>query len=245
MRRHRVHLTARLATRTQWALARVPGVVIAHMLRSGLSIAHHAKRFVAHAAAFAALITVPLAAQDSGKARVDTVTSSRVKHDAAHIKLNASTLLGIPGVAYERALTDRTSFNLDVTASLWRSLRGAPFEFLTVIPEWQIHSRPNRLGWYAGVHLGASIFRLQKWNYWGSTRYQEGYSTLLGGTVGYKRALNRTLVLDAYLGGGSQHGRYRGYDRVTREQYTGIGRMDESREWLPYRAGVMVGYRLN
>ena len=162
----------------------------------------------------------------------------------AFIKANATTLLGIPGVAYEVELTDRTSFNLDATASLWRSINGAPFQFITILPEWQWHSRSGRVGWYGGVHLGASVYRLQKWNYWGTRRYQEGYSTLLGATVGYKRMLRPRLKLDVFVGGGNQHGRYRGYDGATGEQYAGVERLDESREWLPYRVGIMIGYRV-
>lgn len=159
------------------------------------------------------------------------------------LKLNASTLLGIPGVAYERRLTPRTSFNLDVTGSPWRSIRGAPFEFLLIIPEWQLHSRDGRLGWYGGVHLGGAVYRIQKWNYRGSKRYQEGFSTLLGGTFGHKRLLRPNVLLDLFIGGGSQHGRYRGYDSATGEQYAGVGQLDESREWVPYRAGVMFGVK--
>lgn len=163
---------------------------------------------------------------------------------AAIIKVNASTLVGIPGIAYEIALTDRTSLNIDATASVWRSVRGVPFQFLTIVPEWQLHSRSERSAWYGGVHLGAAIYRLQKWDYWGSRRYQEGFSTLLGATIGYKRALSSSLMFDAYLGGGSQHGRYRGYDAETGELYAGADRLDESREWLPYRVGLMIGYKL-
>ena len=192
--------------------------------------------------ALVALVTARLAAQNPGPA---TQSVDDRGHEAqAYIKLNASTLIGIPGVAYEVALTDRTSFNLDATASLWRSVRGAPFQFLTIIPEWQIHSRRHRVGFYGGVHLGASIYRLQKWNYWGTRLYQEGYSTLLGATIGYKRLLSPALMLDAYVGGGSQHGRYRGYNGATGEQYAGVERLDESREWLPYRLGLMIGYRV-
>ncbi len=190
------------------------------------------------------LVAVPLAAQIDEPSRI-AATSHRVSDQSrALIKLNATALIGIPGVAYETALTDRTSFNIDATASLWRSVRGAPFQFLTIIPEWQIHSRSGRVGYYGGVHLGASVYRLQKWNYWGTQLYQEGYSTLLGATIGYKRALSASLLLDVFVGGGSQHGRYRGYDGATGEQYAGGDRLDESREWLPYRAGVMLGYRL-
>lgn len=186
-------------------------------------------------------VALPLHAQTPSALGATTVPDARRE---AYIKANASTLLGIPGVAYEVALTDRTSFNVDATASLWRSINGAPFQFLTILPEWQMHSRSGRVGWYAGVHLGASVYRLQKWNYWGTRRYQEGYSTLLGGTLGYKRMLRPKLKLDVFVGGGNQHGRYRGYDGATGEQYAGVERLDESREWLPYRIGIMLGYRV-
>ncbi len=216
---------------------------MSHMPRSTLFSCVRFRRDLAISSALVAIVTAPLASQP-GSPRRDSANASRSEHNNAYVKFNASTLLGIPGVAYEVALTDRTSFNLDATASLWRSVRGAPFQFLTIIPEWQIHSRGRRVGFYGGVHLGASIYRLQKWNYWGTRLYQEGYSTLLGATIGYKRQLSSTVMLDAYVGGGSQHGRYRGFNGATGQQYAGIDRLDESREWLPYRVGLMIGHRV-
>lgn len=215
-----------------------------HMIAQQLRALRRRFAFVVFSFLCATVTTVPLAAQLRAPMRDTAVAPHHGERGRARLKLNASALIGIPGIAYERALTDRTSFNIDATASLWRSVRGAPFQFLTIIPEWQIHSRRERLGYYAGIHLGASVYRLQKWNYWGTRLYQEGYSTLLGATIGYKSKLTESLILDAFVGGGSQHGRYRGYDGATGEVYAGADRLDESREWLPYRAGIMIGYHL-
>ncbi len=246
----------------RWLLVRIRGVGTVHMQRPLIRHGDHVLRLLLVLAT--PLPPVALHAQESARvfarmpapptddrayfaARVgDTLSEATQADDAryAFVKVNASTLLGIPGVAYEVELSDRTSFNLDATASLWGSVNGAPFLFFTVIPEWQVHSRSGRVGWYAGAHLGASIYRLQKWNYWGTRLYQEGYSTLLGGTIGYKRLLPSKLLLDIYIGGGSQHGRYRGFDGATGVQYAGTERLDESREWLPYRVGLMLGYRI-
>ena len=188
-----------------------------------------------HTLVFAALSTLSL------------VAGPRVLLDGsrpAHVKVNASTLLGVPGIAYEVAVNDHLSFNVDATASLWRSIDHAPYLFVMVLPEWQLHARPGRLGYYAGVHSGLTVYRLQKWNYRGTRKYQQGYSTLIGVSVGYKRVLRDRWLLDAFVGGGNQFGRYRGYDGATGEQYTGFDELDESREWLPYRLGLMFSYRV-
>ncbi len=160
------------------------------------------------------------------------------------IKANVSALAGVPGVAYEVSVTDRTSFSVDVTASLWRSINNAPYLYVMVLPEWRVYSRSSRQGYYVGAHTGITAYRIQKWNYRGTQRYQEGFSTLLGVTVGHKRNIGDRWMLDAFVGGGNQSGKYRGYDGATGEQYTGQDGWDRSREWLPYRAGIMIGYRL-
>jgi Protein of unknown function (DUF3575) len=161
------------------------------------------------------------------------------------LKVNAATtLLGVPGVGVERVLGPRTTFQLDLTASLWKSIDHAPARFAILIPEWRYHLRDGHVGPYVGVHAGVIGFRVQKWDWRNSDFYQEGFGAVFGGTVGYKRRISERLVLDWYFGGGTAQSKYKGYAISTGERYDGEEGWNESGEWLPYRGGVMLTFRL-
>lgn len=161
------------------------------------------------------------------------------------LKLNAATtLLGVPGVGVERVIGPRTTVQLDLTVSLWKSIDHAPAQFAILIPEWRHHFRDGRLGPYVGLHAGVIGFRVQKWDWRNSDYYQEGFGAVFGGTVGYKRRLNDRMVLDWYLGAGTAQSKYKGYSISTGERYDGEEGWNESGEWLPYRGGVMLTFRL-
>lgn len=160
------------------------------------------------------------------------------------VKVNGLTLLvGVPGVAYERPLRDRVSFQLDATVSPWRSVGGAPQQFLIVVPEWRFHPRGVGRGWFLGAHVGVTAFRLQKWEYRDSDLYQEGFGLLLGLTVGYRKELRGPWGLEVFAGGGNAQSLYKGYHYLTGIRYDSAHAWNQSAEWLPYRGGVMVTYR--
>ena len=52
-------------------------------------------------------------------------------------------------------------------------------------------------------------------------------------------------MLDCFLGGGWHQGFYKGYLLSTGERYEHAENYNKSGEWLPYRGGVMVSYKLN
>lgn len=162
-----------------------------------------------------------------------------------YIKLNGVTsLVGVPGVAYERTLSDRVSFQLDATLSPWRSVNRAPMQFLIVVSEWRYHPRGVARGVYVGGHLGASMFKLQKWDYRGTDQYQEGFGALFGVTVGIQRPVTERLGLDLFVGGGNSQTIYKGYSYLTGIRYDSAGGWNQSAEWIPYRGGIMLTYRL-
>ena len=174
------------------------------------------------------------------------VSVAQLPEAQEYVKVNTlSTLIAMPGVAWERPLRhERLTFQLDATASFWHSVDGAPLQFLMIIPEWRLHRRSSRLGPYLGAHLGLAGFRLQKWNYRGTTLYQEGFSFLGGVSVGYKWELSPHWMLDAFVGGGNQQALYKGYDWTTGVRYDSASAWNQSAEWLPYRIGVQLGYRI-
>jgi hypothetical protein len=158
------------------------------------------------------------------------------------VKINAAALLlGVPHLAAETVHGKHTTFQLDVAASLWQSIKGQPFEVLMGIGEVRRYGGTAMQGPYVGVHLGVAVFRLQKWNYWGTSKYQAGRTALAGVTVGWAQRISETVTLDWFIGGGNQQALYRGFDAARGDaEYVGLNR---SGEWLPYRGGVMVSIR--
>lgn len=163
-----------------------------------------------------------------------------------YIKVNAfTTLLAIPNVGVETSIGKKSTFSFDILASPWKSVNGKPAEFYTFIPEYRYHFKEKYNGFYVGVHIGASIYNFQKWNYLNTNKYEEGFGYMMGATIGYQTKINDRFVLDCFLGGGNHQGFYKGYYVSSGERYDKAQDYNKSGEWLPYRGGVMVSYRLN
>lgn len=163
-----------------------------------------------------------------------------------YIKLNApTTLLGIPQVAIETSLGKHVSFQGDVLGAYWNSVNkaGAPFKTLMVFSEIRYHFRENYKGFYVGGHIGGAIYKLQKWNYWNSDSCQKGESFFLGITVGYQFRFKNKWMVDVFVGGGNQQAHYTGRLMSSGEKYEHSS-YNKSGEWLPYRGGIMIGYKL-
>jgi hypothetical protein len=163
-----------------------------------------------------------------------------------YIKANAfTTLMTIPNVGIETSIGEKSTLHFDVLASFWKSVNGKPREFYTFTPEYRYHFKEKYNGFYAGAHIGASIFNFQKWNYLNTNMYEKGVGYFIGATIGYQMKINDKFMLDCFLGGGSHQGFYKGYYIGTNERYEKATNYNKSGEWLPYRGGVMVSYKLN
>ena len=113
--------------------------------------------------------------------------------------------------------------------------------------------------WYVGANISAATFIIQKYNYWNdeiytnennenfitSNLYQKGFSFLIGGTVGYQFKLSERWNVDLYATIGTSQDRYKGYDRTTGKRYD-VAKKDFNRsgEFLPYRGGIMIAYKI-
>jgi hypothetical protein len=162
-----------------------------------------------------------------------------------YIKANVfTTLLTIPNIGIETSIGKKSTFQFDVTASFWKSIKGNPRQFYLFIPEYRYHFKEKNNGFYVGAHIGATIFNFQKWNYLNTNKYEEGLGYVMGATIGYKAKINDKLHLDCFLGGGSHQGFYKGYYIGTRERYESAKNYNKSGEWLPYRGGVMLSYQI-
>jgi hypothetical protein len=82
-----------------------------------------------------------------------------------------------------------------VLASFWKSVKGKPREFYTFTPEYRYHFKEKHNGFYAGAHIGASIYNFQKWNYLNTDLYERVLDTLSVPTIGYQVKINEKFML--------------------------------------------------
>lgn len=163
-----------------------------------------------------------------------------------YVKVNAfSTLLTLPNIGIETSLGTNSTFQFDILASFWKSVNDNPRQIYIFIPEYRYHLQEKHHGFYIGAHIGATIFNFQKWNYLNTNLYQRGFGYLIGATIGYQKKINNRFVLDCFLGGGSSQGFYKGYFIGTQTRYESAKNYNKSGEWIPYRGGVMISYRIN
>lgn len=163
------------------------------------------------------------------------------------VKFNGATaLLGIPNIGVETSIGKKMTFQFDVTASFWESVDGGPLKFAIFTPEVRYHFKEKFNGFYVGANISFAKFELQKYGYSDTNHYQKGFSFFIGPTIGYQWKLNENWGLDLFLGGGHQEANYKLYDIDTNERidtwYDGYNR---SGEWIPYRGGLMVTYKVN
>ena len=161
------------------------------------------------------------------------------------LKFNVATaLIGIPNIGFETNISEHFTFQVDATASFWKSVNGGPQEFLMLFPEVRYYTSGAKKGFFVGGHIGGSAYKIQKWNYLNSDYYQKGYSVMYGATIGYQFKIGEKFNLEFFLGGGSQQGYYNGYLVSTDERYENARNFNKSGELLPYRGGLMLVYKL-
>lgn len=166
-------------------------------------------------------------------------------HSQTYVKVNAfSTLLTIPNVGIETSIGKKSTFQFDITASFWSS-ESTPMQFYIFIPEYRYHFHEKHNGFYVGANVGATIFNFQKWNYLNTNLYEKGFGYVMGATIGYQKKLNDKFLIDCFFGGGNSQGFYKGYYIGTNVRYEKARNFNKSGEWIPYRGGVMISYRIN
>jgi hypothetical protein len=169
-------------------------------------------------------------------------------HSQTYIKGNAVTALAlIPNIGVETSIGKKSTFQFDVLASFWKSIDGKPYEFYVFTSEYRYHFKEKFNGFYVGANAGFDSYNVTKWNYIDIGVHQIGVGYTLGATIGYEKKLNDRFMLDFFLGGGTHQGFYHSYYIETGERFPfdhAVGR-NKSGEWLPYRGGIMISYRLN
>ncbi len=99
-------------------------------------------------------------------------------------------------------------------------------------------------GWFAGIDLGFDTFRMSKnivpfYSYDKPSAYDVGYGYIAGVTLGYKYRFNNRLGVEV-------SGSF-GYHNCQHESFSNSGNKGEmsvSAEWIPYKAGIYLSYRI-
>lgn len=186
------------------------------------------------------LVSVKINAQND----TEIVVESQSKK-ATYIKGNAlSILAAMPQIGLETGLGKHATFQIDAIASFWESLDGSPLKFLIVTPEYRYYIKESFKGFYVGAHLSGTTFKLSKF-FRGTNSYEQGFGYTAGMTIGVQKRLSDRLNIDVFLGGGTHQAFYKGYDSTTGVRRDGAVKYNKSGEWLPYRGGVMLAYKLN
>lgn len=180
---------------------------------------------------------------------------------STYIKANALFLpVGMLNAGIETQLSDKYTFQADIFISPWKSFAGKYAQVYMIGFEGRYYFNQAFKHWYVGANFSAARYILQKWNYWGngpyqyeqdapiynkSDLYQDGFSFMLGAVVGYQFQLSENWNMDLYIGGGMSQDFYKGYHKILGIRYDDPTRnWNRSGEWIPYRGGVMISYKL-
>lgn len=162
-----------------------------------------------------------------------------------YAKANVALLpLGMPNMALEAKINNHITLQPEFFISPWKSFLGKRFQIYYFSLEGRYYFKESFNGFYAGGNFGLALFDLKKWNYLESTKYQRGYTILMGATVGYQYKINDNWNADFFLGGGTSQGFYHGYNETDGQRYEGSAPWNRSGEWIPYKGGIMISYKL-
>lgn len=182
--------------------------------------------------------------------------------DKLYVKANAVFIpVGILNAGIEYKLDKKYTFQTDVFYSPWKSFVGHELNIGILSLEGRYYFREAFNGWYIGLNVTGATYKFQKWNYWKdiqyvdeetgeltpyiiSNLYQQGYSIMIGATGGYQFNMGKNWKMDIFLGVGNSQDFYKGYDRISGDRYDKARGYNKSGEWIPYRGGIMLSYKL-
>ena len=202
-------------------------------------------------------LSISLASFASGQIQ-DTIAIAPKK---LYIKANALFLpVGILNAGLEYQLNKKMTIQGDVFISPWKSFAGKYAQVYMIGLDGRYYFDEAFKHFYVGLNISAARFIIQKWDYWSdvpykytpdsptyitSDLYQNGYSFILGATVGYQFKSSENWNMDLFASAGTMQSYYRGYHKTLGVRYDDDGRnWDQSGEFLPYRGGIMISYKL-
>lgn len=170
-------------------------------------------------------------------------TDSLQLKEQIFVKANAVFLpVGIINTGVEYQLSNKMTIQADLLISPWKSFVGRYAQVYMVGVDTRYYFGQAFKNWYVGFNLSGARFIMQKFNYWNTDLYQDGYGLFFGATAGYQYKINDRINLDFYLSGGTIQSFYKGLHKKTGQRYD--KEPNRSGEWLPYRGGIMISYRL-
>ncbi|MCY0978082.1 DUF3575 domain-containing protein [Chryseobacterium wangxinyae] len=196
-------------------------------------------------------------AQENSTSDVKTISEKKL-----YVKGNALLIpIGVINAGLEYQLSNKFTAQGDVLISPWKSFAGHEAQIYMGTLEGRYYFKEAFKGWHVGANFSVGTYILQKPTYWNdntfvdaqvgvptqyinSQLYQKGFSFLLGVEGGYQFRLADNWNMDIFAGIGNSQDFYKGYVRGTGERYDSAQGFNRSGEWLPYRGGVMICYRL-
>ncbi len=176
------------------------------------------------------------------------ILASASAYGQTYIKLNApAALLGVLNPSVETSLGKNWTFSFEFLATFRNESNShGPFRVLMIMPEGRYYFNEKFKGFYAGVNTGYAMARMTKPNWWGEDYaadhiYDVAWIIVAGVNFGYEYHFNDRWMAEVFIGGG------RAWSMHERFKYPDGGRgtkLNGSEEYLPYKGGVNVGYRL-
>ncbi len=160
--------------------------------------------------------------------------------------LFAPALVLNAGAEYQ--ISPKQTLQADFLISPWKSFAGNHMQIYMGHVEGRHYFKSAMDGFYLGLNVGFGLYDLTKWNYIGTDKFQRGFNFMVGGTLGYQWQIHEKWNLDAFIGGGTSQGMYHGYEQVPPDKWIRYDKAkdwNKSGEWLPYRGGLMISYKLN
>ena len=183
-------------------------------------------------------------------------------NNKTYVKANAIFLpVGVLNAGIEHQISLKYTIQGDVLISPWKSFASHPLQYYSVSFEGRYYFKEAFKHWFIGANIAASTYKVNKWNYWNddfyydeetetitpyinSNLYQKGFSFLIGVTGGYQFNLSENWNLEIYATVGNSQDFYKGYDRVSGDRYDSATNWNKSGEWIPYRGGIMISYKI-
>lgn len=193
---------------------------------------------------------------------VDAQLQDSIDQKQLYVKANALFVpVGVLNAGLEYQINKKVTVQADVFISPWKSFMGKYAQIYMIGFDGRYYFNEAFKHWYVGANISAARFKTQKWNYWSdkssqfqegspiyvsSDLYQNGFSMIVGAVAGYQWQLNEQWNLDLFVGAGTIQSFYRGYHKTLGVRYDIDPTRDYNRsgEWLPYRGGLMLSYKL-
>ncbi len=185
------------------------------------------------------------------------------------VKINLFTApFLIPNFAFEIPTSKNQSVQLDVLASFWNEFSLFNDEHFLVNQtffEYRWYKNEFNQGLFIGPNIGYGMFTFNKPD-WAIVRefpraipvllsehitsndeFSSGRTFFYGLSLGIKKQVSSNWFLEFFIGAGLTHSWYKGFKGLVRTDLnneTEYRRFNKSNEWLLYKGGLMLVYRI-